>query len=422
MPGLTDLAARLDPLAGRRSVGLAVSGGPDSLALMLLAAAWRDRQSSPPRFIVYSVDHALRPEAADEVRFVIAEAERWGFVGRALRWDGPKPAAGRQAAARVARYRLIGAAMAEDGAELLVTAHHRDDQTETVLMRLAHGSGLGGLRGMDAFAEAEGVPVFRPFLDAPREAFAELVERAGLVPVHDPSNDDDHYERTRWRAALPGLAELGLNGAAVATFARRAGEADTALAQWADAILSEHVSFDAFGAATLPGTQLGGLPRAVSVRLLARILAIVGGNRSPRQLGAVERLHDRLSEHNGFVAATIAGTAIRRRGGELRFVREPGRQAIPETTLGAGLGADWDGRFRIHNRGAAPIAIGMASGLSRRDAETILGRSLPTPGLAIRAAPLVRGSDGAVLALGALSLDATVEVKFFAASRGKWAT
>ena len=70
----------------------------------------------------------------------------------------------------------------------------------------------------------------------------------------------------------------------------------------------------------------------------ALILAIVGGNRSPRQLGAVERLHDRLSEHNGFVAATIAGTAIRRRGGELRFVREPGRQAIPETTLGAGLG------------------------------------------------------------------------------------
>src|SRR6185437_16789596 len=104
------------------------------------------------------------------------------LAARARRWPGAKPASGVQAAARAARYRLIGAAMQADGAELLVTAHHRDDQTETVLMRLAHGSGLGGLRGMDAFAEAEGVPVFRPFLDAPREAFAELVERAGLVP------------------------------------------------------------------------------------------------------------------------------------------------------------------------------------------------------------------------------------------------
>ena len=121
MRGLTGLAARLDPLAGRRIAGLAVSGGPDSLALMLLAAEWRDRQNSPPRFIVYSVDHGLRPEAADEVRFVIAEAQRLGFEGRALRWDGAKPAAGRQAAARAARYRLIGAVMADDGAELLLT-------------------------------------------------------------------------------------------------------------------------------------------------------------------------------------------------------------------------------------------------------------------------------------------------------------
>jgi tRNA(Ile)-lysidine synthase len=420
--GLSELAGRLDRLAGRQTVGLAVSGGPDSLALMLLAAEWRDRQSPPPRFIVYSVDHALRAAAADEVRFVIAEAERRGFAGRALRWDGPKPAAGRQAAARAARYRLIGAAMAEDGAELLLTAHHRDDQIETVLMRLAHGSGLGGLRGMDDFTEVEAVTVFRPFLDVPRAALAEVVERAGLTPVRDPSNEDAHYERARWRAALPGLAGLGLDAAAIAALARRAGEADAALAQWADAVLAEHVGFDAFGAASLPVAQLTTLPRAVGVKLLAQILAIVGGSRSPRQLGAIERLHDRLAGSEEFLAATIAGTAIRRRGGELRFAREPGRAAVPETVVAAGLSTDWDGRFRIDNRGTLPVVVGMASGLSRRDAEAILGRSLPTPGLAIRAAPLVRRADGAVLALGALSLDAAVEVKFFAASRGKRAT
>src|SRR5690606_8066764 len=141
------------PFGEFRRVALAVSGGPDSLALLILAHRFALLIGGQSRFVVYSVDHGLRPEAAEEVAFVVAEARQRGFEARGLRWDGDKPSTGVQAAARLARYRLLAEAMRRDGADVLVTAHHLADQAETVMMRLAHGSGIEGLRGMDRFAE-----------------------------------------------------------------------------------------------------------------------------------------------------------------------------------------------------------------------------------------------------------------------------
>jgi tRNA(Ile)-lysidine synthase len=409
--GLTDLTTRFDCLAGHRAIGLAVSGGPDSLALLLLAADWRRRQPVPPRLIVYSVDHALRPEAADEVRFVVATATRLGLEARALRWDGPKPATGRQAAARAARYRLIGTSMAADGAELLLTGHHQDDQAETVLMRLAHGSGLAGLRGMTSHAVVEGVPVFRPFLDVSRAALAAVVARSGLAPVSDPSNVDPHYERARWRAGLPALAALGLDAPALAAFARRAGEADAALGQWAETVLTAELTLDDFGAATLPLAILAALPAAVQTRLLARILALVGGG-APRQLGAVERLRDRLVGEPAFAGATAAGVAVSRRGDAIVFVREPGRQAGLARAIGAGEEIVWEGRFRIANGSGEAVLVRAAGHLTRRQAEALLGRPVGSPARAIRAAPLVLDGAGKVLALGRVRLDGRILIGF----------
>ena len=159
MPGLTtdlDLETLFAPVAGAKSLGLAVSGGPDSLALMLLAAEWA-RAEGRPALIVYSVDHGAaargRRRGGDGR---CAEAAALGLAGARLRWEGDKPETGIQAAARKARYRLIAEAMAADGAEYLLTAHHLGDQAETVLMRMAHGSGIEGLRGMEPFALVEG--------------------------------------------------------------------------------------------------------------------------------------------------------------------------------------------------------------------------------------------------------------------------
>ena len=271
------LLRRFAPVAGQTTVGIAVSGGADSLALMLLANEWARHHRDRVRLIVDLFDHGLRREAASEVAFVVREATRLGLEARALCWTGEKPKAGVQAAARSARYRLIAEAMRADGANILLTAHHQHDQAETVLMRLAHGSGLEGLRGMDNIAEMEGLTVFRPLLDVPPAALRALVEEAGLVPVADPSNADRHYERVRWRQVLPKLADLGLDGGQIAQFARRAGEADLALGQWAAACFAGLVAVDPLGAAQLPFADFSALPAAVGIRLLARLLEFSGG-------------------------------------------------------------------------------------------------------------------------------------------------
>lgn len=332
MPGVSpgaplDADALLAPLLGFERVALAVSGGPDSLALLLLAHAFVQAHGGQDRFLVYSVDHGLRPEAAAEVAFVLREARRLGFEARGLAWEGAKPATGIQQAARAARYRLFAAAMRADGAAALVTAHHRDDQAETVLMRLAHGSGIEGLRGMELFSEVDGITVVRPLLGVDPAALRAVVAAAGLTPVTDPSNSDLDYERVRWRRMLPPLAALGLDAGRIGLFAARMRDADQALEHMAAAALA--------GIAVPPGARrvsferdlLVGLPRAVAVRVVGRLLAHVGGRRKPHALAAVEALADRLRREPELRRSSLHGCLVRCEGGTISIENEPGRAA-----------------------------------------------------------------------------------------------
>lgn len=333
MPGVSrrpplDPAALFAPLHDYRRVALAVSGGPDSLALLLLAHDYAAETTGPSRFVVYSVDHGLRPEAKDEVAFVLREAEKLGFKARGLRWEGEKPETGIQEAARLARYRLFAEAMRKDGAEVLVTAHHQGDQAETVLMRLAHGSGLAGLRGMAPIAEVEGVTVARPLLALSRAELAAVVAAAGLTPVADPSNSDPHYERVRWRQALPQLAALGLDAGRLALFAARAGEAYDAIARQAEAVIGNEVAPLADGL-RIPARTLAGLPRAVQVEVLARLLELVGGANKRRQLAQVEMLALKLQDTNALKRTTLHGSVITSDGETVSIRKERGRRARP---------------------------------------------------------------------------------------------
>lgn len=326
MPGLSGLNPEtlFAPVAMAGKLALAVSGGPDSLALMLLAAAWA-RAEGRPALVVYSVDHGLRPEAADEVAMVLREAERLRLAARGLKWQGDKPETGVQAAARKARYGLLRDAMAEDGAEYLLTAHHLGDQAETVLMRLAHGSGIEGLRGMDKFATVEDCPIFRPLLAIDPERLAEVAEAAGLVPVRDPSNTDRHYERVRWRALMPELEELGLDLRRLGDFAQRMADADALISAETERAFATFVHLGSDGDAELPHAGLVGLNRAVAVRLLGRVLRIVGGDRKPHALGAVETLHGKLRERGELRPATLHGCVVASDGMTISVRREAAR-------------------------------------------------------------------------------------------------
>ncbi len=413
-PDLKDpsvLARLFAPVSAEPAIGIAVSGGPDSLALMLLAHAWAHAAQNPPAIFIYSLDHGLRPEARAEVDMVLKIAADLGLAARGLVWDGDKPETGISEAARQARYRLIGAAMRKDGVNLLLTAHHRMDQAETVLMRLAHGSGIEGLKAMTPFSNVEGISIFRPLLDVEPASLAAIVEQAGLKAAQDPSNDDNAYERVRWRKLLPLLAEEGLDSAALSRFAVRMAEADNALAQMADAAFEELVRLDGFGAASLPSAALRTLSPAIGRRVLGRVLNIVGGRQKPRALGQIERLYDQIIQNNLHRAATLLGAVIRIKGETLTISREPGRALPEEQALPPQSELIWDERFRITNLSDIALLAGATDFMPRHRLEDVLGFKVTTPAEAIRTAPLVRDADGGVLALGGWSFDDRVRVE-----------
>ena len=210
---------------------LAVSGGPDSMALLHLVANWaRTLGGRGPRLHVATVDHGLRPEARDEARLVASAAAALGLPHATLVWEGGKPATRIQERARRARYALLAEHAAAVGATAILTAHHADDQAETVLLRLGRGSGIGGLGGMEReSALAPGLALVRPFLAIPKQDLVTVCRRAGQSFAEDPSNRDMAFARVRLRAQAAPLAALGLDAAGLSRLARRMARADAAL-------------------------------------------------------------------------------------------------------------------------------------------------------------------------------------------------
>jgi tRNA(Ile)-lysidine synthase len=175
----------------------AVSGGPDSMAMLTLA-----HEALPSGFTVASIDHRLRPEAVEESAMVAAHCATLGVLHATLAPSEPITGASIQAQARTTRYALLTDHARAIGAGALVTGHHADDQAETFLMRAARGSGLAGLAGVRARTEIHGVTVVRPLLDWRRAELRAIVRRAEVPFFDDPSNHDDRHDRTRFRRLL----------------------------------------------------------------------------------------------------------------------------------------------------------------------------------------------------------------------------
>ena len=194
---------------------LAVSGGPDSTALLWLAARWRDGLREPPKLIAVTVDHGLRKESAREALAVKRLAEELKVEHRTLRWTGRKPKTGIQEAARDARYRLLGEVARAAGARYVVTAHTLDDQAETVLFRLARGSGVeracAGCAGLTAFrAPARSRRTWSGRCSVPKSRLIATLDAAKVAFAIDPSNCDPRFTRPRLRELMRSLAQEGL--------------------------------------------------------------------------------------------------------------------------------------------------------------------------------------------------------------------
>ena len=217
----------LDPLRREPALLLAVSGGPDSTALLLMAAEW----AGGPALHAATVDHSLRPQSTAEAEAVADLAARLGVPHKTLRWEGDKPTTRLQERAREARYALLAAEARRVGASVVVTAHHLDDQAETVLMRLARGSGIGGLAGMAARTRRGEIEIARPLLHLRKAELIAFCEARGAAYARDPSNADARFARPRLRQLAEALAVEGLDAPALARLARRAAAVEDALAQ-----------------------------------------------------------------------------------------------------------------------------------------------------------------------------------------------
>ena len=226
------LGLRFGGLADASAIVLAVSGGPDSMALMHLATRWAERiaGAAPPKLHVATVDHGFRPGSAGEAAFVAAAASDLGLPHVTLRWDGPKPTSRIQERARSARYALLADHARNVGAAYVLTGHHADDQAETVLMRLGRGSGVAGLAGMRRdSALVDGITLVRPLLDLPKETLVGFCRKEGVRSIEDPSNSDPAFARVRLRQQSAVAAALGLDRTTLVRLAERMRRADAAL-------------------------------------------------------------------------------------------------------------------------------------------------------------------------------------------------
>ncbi len=311
---ITRFAADLDALAapGER-VGVAVSGGPDSLALLLFA-----HEALPNRCEVASVDHGLRPGSAAEAEAVATLCDQLGVAHTTLR-PVIAPTGNLQTNARAARYAVLGDWAKARGLAAIVTAHHLDDQAETLLMRLNRGAGVRGLAGMRGAASVPGhpgLPLLRPLLGWRKAELEAIVASAGIEPANDPSNVAPRFERVRVRE---GVADTPwLDPAALAASAAHLAEADAAL-EWAAAREWDERVRHSDG--ELLYRPLA--PRAVRLRVIERIVAVLGHEGTPR--GAeIARLDDALSAGG---IATLAGVRGEASGESWRFAPAPPRRS-----------------------------------------------------------------------------------------------
>ena len=352
-----EFEAAMKPLEGSRSIALGVSGGADSMSLMLLSTQWRKRRlqlgSSAPEIFVLSVDHGVRATARQEAESVIRTAEEQGCHGEILCIEEPPPQRNMQATLRERRYELLCRWCRQRNINVLLLAHHLEDQAETFLLRLARGSGVDGLASMNRESMRHGVRLYRPLLEFPRARLRSYLAQAGGAWLEDPSNRDISYARVRWRNLLEPLANEGLDANRLAKTARLMARARTALEETSFAHLRRYARLMEAGYAKFSRDLLDGAPDEIVLRSLSRLLMAVGGRVYAPRLSNLEHALESLRKFPRTNGKTLGGCKIfsNKKDGGFFVIREPAAAALAtpvrlNSESGQKFGV-WDGRFRV---------------------------------------------------------------------------
>ena len=290
-----------------------VSGGADSLALLLLLANWAAERGVPAP-VALTVDHGLQPHSRAQAEKVMQRAREHGLRAHVLRWGGRKPAADIEAAAREARYRLMGGWCARNGIRCLFVAHSLDDQAETFLLRLMRGSGVDGLAAMAEVApypspKCESLRLARPFLGVPRANLRAYLSGRNEPWFEDDMNTDARFARARLRAAWPALEAMGFSSGRIATAAGHLARARAALDQDASDLLTR-ASRKAGECVLLDGAAVAAAPEEIGNRCLARVLMQVSGRFYRPRFNGLERLAVAICSQDLKGGRTLHGCCI----------------------------------------------------------------------------------------------------------------
>jgi tRNA(Ile)-lysidine synthase len=390
------LMAPLGPFERRPHLAVGVSGGADSMALTLLAAAWARARGGELSGL--TVDHGLRAGSR-------AEAEQTGRwladhdVDHAiLRWTGAKPVTGVQAAAREARHALLETWCRERGVLHLLLAHHRDDQAETVVLREQRGSGPDGLAAIAAVREVPGLRLLRPLLPVPKERLVATLAARRQPWLDDPTNRTTRFARGRLRRSARLDRERAIAVAVRAGHERSAS--DRRLADW----LVRHATIDPTGFALLDREAIAGAPTPVAERALQRVLMAIGDGGHPPRRERLLRVLAWIGAGATSAGRTLAGCRILPRGARLLVCREPSR-AEPARPLAPHAWQRWD-RFLLRVRGPwADLRLGAFGAEGWRQRQTLrAGSDARTLPAAVRASLPALWRDGRLLAAPHLDL------------------
>jgi len=343
--------AAFDPFEAKPRLAVAVSGGADSLALTLLADRWAKARGG--EVLALTVDHGLRDAAAGEARQVAKWLRARQVPHRVLRWQGRKPKTGIQAAARDVRYGLLMERCGKEGILHLLLAHHREDQAETFLFRLARGSGVLGLAGMPRESERADLRLLRPLLAVPKARLRESLEAFGQAWIEDPSNEDRAFARVRLRQMLPTLACEGMTVERLHGTAQRLARVRADIETQTAALLANAASLYPEGYAQLKAAPFLAAPASLASAALGRLLQVVGGSlHGPRQ-ERLERLHGMLCQDRLGKGRTLGGCRVLPEGDGFLLCREARGEEGP-LALTPGTRLRWDGRFLIELAAAGP--------------------------------------------------------------------
>jgi tRNA(Ile)-lysidine synthase len=339
------LMARFGSFESRPRLAVGLSGGADSLALTLLLKDWLERRGG--ELLALTVDHGLRPDSAEEARAVADLCATSGIAHRILVWR-PGAAGGRgQAAARAARYELLSEAAREAGIFHLALAHHRDDQAETILLRLGRDSGLLGLAAMPAVRYLSPMRLFRPLLDEPGARLPATVAARGFDWIEDPSNRDLAYARVRLRRLREEMAPTGLSDARLCAAARQLADHRRTMEIEAAGLIARSARLYRLGYATIDCPAFSrGEPRARALALSA-LLTAIGGRAGPPRQAPLARLLDDI-EAGATSPSTLAGVRALRWDKDRETVLLARENRNLETLrVAAGGTARWDERFDV---------------------------------------------------------------------------